>query len=313
MRRLPALLVAAALLGGCSLGDSEPVAVTSPSPTPNIGATFRAAAIDTDAARSARYELTTMTNVNGEDVVFTGEGVFDWAADRAQTTYDVPVGKVLQRLIGEDMYLVLPQQPKVFFKLKTSDVASSPVGGTVDPTAQLHMLAAVEKAEVVGEAEVRGVPTTHYRGTYDVARAIKGAQGLQQPALRSLLGLGAGVKSASYDVFLDEDGLLRRLEQTVQIPASEATANQEMAVRTTLELYDFGLKVSVASPEAAAIRDGAPLLQALRSALPKPKPLPSPPASGQPVPSGSAVPEPAAPKPAASKPAVPSVVPTPAP
>ena len=301
-RRLPALLVAAVLLGGCSMGDADPVAVTSPSPGPSITDTFRAAAVDTDAQGSARYELTTATNVNGEDVVFTGEGVFDWAGDRGQTTYDVPVGKVLQRLIGPDMYLVLPQQPKVFFKLKTSDVASSPVGGTVDPSAQLHMLAAVEKAEKVGEEEIRGVPTTHYRGTYDVARAIKGARGLQQPALRSLLGLGAGMKSASYDVFLDEDGLLRRLQQTVEIPASAATANQELTVQTTLELYDFGLTVSVPAPEAAAIRDGAPLLQALRTAIPKPSPLPNPPASGQPVPSTPAVPTPP----------VASVVPTPA-
>lgn len=290
-RRLSALLLAAALLSGCSLGDDEPVAASSPAPSPNIGATFRAAAIDTDAAGSARYVLTTSTNVNGQDVVFTGEGVYDWAKDLGQTSYDVPVGKVLQRLIGPDLYLALPQQPGVFFKLKTSDVASSPVGGSVDPSAQLHMLAAVEEAEVVGEQDVRGVPTTHYRGSYDVARAIKGARGLQQPALRSLLGLGADAKSASYDVFLDEDGLLRRLEQTVDIPASPATANQELSVRTTLELFDFGLTVAVPAPEAGAVRDGAPLLDALRTALPKPSPLPSPvpSVSVPPVPAASAV------------------------
>ena len=289
-RRLPALLLAAVLLGGCSLGDGDPVAATSPSPTPNIGATFRAAAIDTDAAGSARYVLTTSTTVNGADVVFSGEGVYDWAKDLGQTTYDVPVGEVQQRLIGADLYLALPQQPDVFFKLKTSDVASSPVGGTVDPSAQLHTLAAVEDAEVVGEQEIRGVPTTHYRGTYDVARAIKGARGLQQPALRSLLGLGAGVTSASYDVFLDENGLLRRLEQTVEVPASPSTANQELAVKTTLELYDFGVAVTVPAPAPAAVRDGAPLLAALRSALPKPSPLPSPVPSGSPLPTVTAVP-----------------------
>jgi hypothetical protein len=281
MRRpLSALLVGAVLLTGCSLGAAdEPVAAGSPSPDLNVGATFRAAAADTDAAASSRYTLTTATTVNGTEVVFSGEGIYDWATDTGQTTYDVPVGKVLQRLLGPDLYLALPQQPEVYFKLKTADVATSPVGGTIDPSAQLHLLAAVEQAEVVGEEEVRGEPTTHYRGTYDVARALRGARGVQQPALRSLLGVAATADEASYDVFLDEQGLLRRLQQTVEVPASTATAGQELTVTTTLELYDFGIEVTVRPPAGADVRDGAPLLAALRAALPKPSPQPSPAAS----------------------------------
>ena len=278
---------AVALLAGCSGATDPEPAATSAEPV-NVGALFRQAAVDTDAAGSGRYVLITTTKVNDVDVTFSGEGIYDWSADLGQTTYDIPVGKVLQRLLGPDLFLALPQQPKVFFKLKTSDVANSPVGGTVDPSAQLHLLAAVETAEAVGEEEVRGEPTTHYRGTYDVARAIRGGRGVQQPALTSLLGVAKDMKEASYDVFLDEDGLLRRLQQTVEVPASDATGGQELAVTTTLELYDFGIEVKVVPPAASAVRDGAPLLAALRKALPAPSPKPS----GTPTPTATPKPTP---------------------
>jgi len=255
--------VTLALLVGCTAGDEGPVAAPSPSgPTPPQ--LVRAAALTTDLEGSSRYTLTTATTVNGAEVVLTGEGMFDWTADRGETTYDVPVGTVLQRLLGPDLYLSLPQQPKVFFKLKTADVAASPVGGTVEPTAQLHTLAAVAAAEVVGQEEVRGEPTTHYRGTYDVARALRGARGLQQAALRSSLGAASSVTEAPYDVYLDDDGRLRRLQQTVEVPIAAADGEESaLTVTTTLELYDFGIDVMVVPP-AADRRRAAPRPAAAR-------------------------------------------------
>ncbi|MBW3652107.1 MAG: hypothetical protein KY433_00665 [Actinobacteria bacterium] len=62
-----------------------------------------------------------------------------------------------------------------------------------------------------------------------------------------------------FDVFVGDDGLLRRLQQTVEVPS----AGQTLTVTTTLELYDFGIDVKVLPPPAAAQRDGAPLLAAL--------------------------------------------------
>lgn len=289
--RRPSALAAAsaaavALLAGCSSEPAAPAAAPSPSGPPAVSL-VRAAAAETDGQSTARYTLTTATTVNGAEVVFKGEGVYDWARDTGQTTYQTPVGTVQQRLVGPDLFLVLPQQPGVFFKLKTADVAASPVGGTVDPTAQLHTLAAVADAEVVGEEEVRGERTTRYRGTYDVARALRGARGLQRTALRSSLGAASGVPTAPYDVFLDEAGRLRRLAQTVEVPSG----GQTLTVTTTLELYDFGLPVIVVSPPGAKQKDGAPLLAALRKALPQPsaspRPAPSRAVPSAPVPSPS--------------------------
>jgi hypothetical protein len=282
-RRLSAAVAAGAavaVLTGCAGAPEEPVAevTSSPSPEPpNLVEVFRAAAVDTEAARASRYTLTTATTVNGTEVVFSGEGIYDWTTETGRVTYEVPAGEVQQRVLGAHLYLALPQQPDVFFDLPTADVAASPVGGTIEPTAQLHMLAAVTEAEVVGRQQVRGTPTTQYRGTYDMPRALRGAQGLQQPALRSLLGPAAGAATAPYDVFIGDDGLLRRLQQTIEVPPSPDTGGQTLTVTTTLDLYDFGIDVRVGRPADKAVRDGKPILEALRQALPQPSPVPSPP------------------------------------
>lgn len=296
-RRLSTLLAGgmAALLVGCSGGSGETQAAPSPTPeAPAPAAVVRSAAMQTDGMQSARYVLTTSTTKDDAEIVFMGAGIYDWSTDTGQTTYDVPVGTVQQRLVGPDLYLSLPQQPGAFFKLKVADVATTPLGGTVDPSAQLHMLAAVGDAEVVGQEEVRGVETTHYRGSYDVARALRGARGLQQAALRSSLGSAADVPEATYDVFLDDAGRLRKLTQTVEVAATAARGGSPATVKTTLELYDFGITVKVMAPPGDKVRDGAPLLTALRQVLSTPQAAAKP----------SAVPQPPAPSVLPSPPAV---------
>jgi hypothetical protein len=295
--RLSVLLAGAtaALLVGCSDGGGDTSAAPSPTPEPPApAAVVRSAAMQTDGMMSSRYVLSTSTEQDDAEVVFMGEGIYDWSTDTGQTTYDVPVGTVQQRLVGPDLYLSLPQQPGAFFRLKVADVAATPLGGTVDPSAQLHMLAAVADAEVVGEEEVRGVQTTHYRGSYDVARALRGARGLQQTALRSSLGAAADVSEATYDVFLDDAGRLRKLTQTVDVPATAERGGTPATVTTTLELYDFGITVKVMAPPGDKVRDGSPLLAALRQVMSTPV--------GAPQPAASAVPRP---------PAAPSVLPSP--
>lgn len=288
-RRLSALLVAgvlAALAAGCAPDADAPQAAPSPS-GPGALALLRAAASATELQGSARYVLSTATRINDQDVVLSGEGVFDWKALKGRTTYVIPVGKVEQRLLGGTLFFVLPQQAGVFFSIPTADVALTPLGGTVSPTAQLAALASVTEAEVVGQEEVRDVPTTHYRGTYDVPAALQRAQGLQRHALRSSLGAAVDLPEMPFEAFLDEDGLLRRLTQTVEVPASPTTNGQVLTVTTTLELYEFGLDVIVPGPPGAAIRDGAPLLVALRSALPTPTPAPAPAPAPVPAPTAT--------------------------
>ncbi|CAN5177315.1 hypothetical protein BH24ACT10_BH24ACT10_18290 [soil metagenome] len=288
--RLSGPLVAGALIAlvaGCAQDAAEPQSAPSSS-GPAATSLLRAAASATELQGSARYLLSTATRIDDQDVVLSGEGVYDWMALKGRTTYVVPAGAVEQRLLAGTVFFVLPQQPGVFFSVPTAEVALTPLGGTVSPTAQLSALASVTEAEVVGEQEVRDVPTTHYRGSYDVPAALQRGQGVQRHALRSSLGAAVDLPEIPLEAFLDEDGLLRRLTQTVEVPASQTTNGQVLTVTTTLELYEFGLEVVVPGPPAAAIRDGAQLLAALRTVLPvpaaAPAPLPSGPAAAVPTP-----------------------------
>lgn len=284
--RLPALLVAGMLwlLVGCGAGPGGREPASTPSGTAEALSAVRDAAAQTDAEGSARYVLSTATRVGGQDVVLAGDGAYDWGTGKGRTTYEIPGGRVEQRLLGDSVFFVLPQQPGVFFRVPTAQVAATPIGGTVDPTAQLLALAAADSAERLGEQQVRGEPTTHYRGRYDLARAVELAEGTQRDALRSSLGAAAGVAPVPFDAYVDDDGRLRRLTQTVEVPTSPPVDGEALSVTTTLELYDFGTDVVVPGPPADMIRDGAPLLAALRTALPGATEPATPPAGASPSP-----------------------------
>jgi hypothetical protein len=268
----------------------------------------RGAAATTEQAGSARYLLSTATRVDDSEVVLSGEGVYDWRAGKGRTTYEIPVGRVEQRRLGDNLFFVLPQQAGVFFRIPAAELATTALGGTVEPIAALKTLSAVTRAERVDdEVEVRGEPTTHYRGTYDVAQAVEATTGLQREALRSALGAAAAVPQPTYDVFLDDEGRLRRLTQSVEVPSSPDTG-ELITVTTTLELYEFGLRVIVPGPPGPMIRDGAPLLAALKAALPSSRPPPTPASRPPGSPGASPVASPGA---GASSSAVPSPAPGP--
>ena len=289
---LVAVAVALGLTGGCTDAPERPRSAPSPA-GPSAVSLVRDAATTTELAGSARYLLSTATRVGGQEVVLAGEGAYDWRAGKGRTTYEIPVGRVEQRRLGGDLFLVLPQQAGVFFRIPAAELATTALGGTVEPIAALQTLSAVTQAERVDdEQDVRGEATTHYRGTYDVAQAVQATTGLQREALRSALGAAAAVPQPTYDVFLDDQGRLRRLTQSVEVPSSPDTG-ELITVTTTLELYDFGLRVVVPGPPGPMIRDGAPLLAALKAALPssRPPPVPATPSASAPA---SAPPSPGA-------------------
>jgi hypothetical protein len=93
----------------------------------------------------------------------------------------------------------------------------------------------------VGSQRVRGVPTTHYTATIDLAKALaaEGADsGAAQKAITQL-----GVSELPVDVWVDSHDLVRRLQITV----GAATVHMRM----NLELFDFGATPAVSAPPAS--------------------------------------------------------------
>lgn len=271
-RRLSALVLGTALLAGCGGGgDGGAKAKAGPAADTLVAAS----AAKSSGAGSSKISLISATKVNGTDVAFSGDGTYDYVKKSGQLSFKVPGadgsassgGTIEERILGDALYLQLPQQPTVFYKLKLSDVAGTSLGGSTDPTASLAALQAVSDVKEVGKEKVRDADTTHYAGTYDVKKAVALAQGSAKTVLQSVLR-GADLATVPFDAYLDGEGRLVKFVQKVELPAIAATGGKPVTSETTLELYDFGTDVAVVAPPAASVRDGAPLLAALKSASP---------------------------------------------
>lgn len=129
--------------------------------------------------------------------------------------------------------------------------ASAPAPGrsVYDPFALLEVLrGATDDAEPDGHGEVGGVPTTRYSATVRLDDALALAPGSRRAALQGQLDqLGGGEAPIPVEVWVDEGGLPRRLSMTFAEPSSEGT-DEGVTAAVTIELFDYGLPVSILVP-----------------------------------------------------------------
>lgn len=264
MRRTLALAVSVlALVAGCGEGAKAPAGSLSADPV----AVLRATAAKTAAAGSSKLALANRTTIAGSAVTFSGEGSFAYGAREGEFTFTIggapgmPATTLTERITGGALYLQLAGQPG-FYKIALADLVGTSLAETSDPTSSLQALAGVsDGVEKVGTEKLRGTPTTHYRGTIDVAKALAQLQGLAKQLAQSTLSK-SGVKLLPFDAYVDDQGRMRKMVQNLTLTIK----GQQATVQTSIEMYDFGTAVSVELPPAAEIHDGTPLLQALKSA-----------------------------------------------
>jgi hypothetical protein len=131
-----------------------------------------------------------------------------------------------------------------------------------DPRALLDFLKGVSgEIETVGSDELRGVTTTHYRATVDLRDYEQLAPPGQRKELRDMLGdlvREAGLTEMPFDVWLDDDGYVRKMETSFS--ASPEGVSGAVEASMVLELYDYGADVGIVPPPAADVAD----LSALR-------------------------------------------------
>ena len=229
-------------------------------------AAIAAAVQQSEKVSSSRFSLTSTTAFNGQTVEFGAEGAFDYASTSGELTFTLPGngGELRQRVLGDSLYLELPNEPGVFYELKLSDLVDTSLAGASDPTAGLKALEGVsDDVTEVGSEQVRGEQTTHYRGTLDVRKSLDAVQGPLRAVLDQALA-GSDVQDVPFDAYIDDEGRLRRLDQTLTID-NPAKQGESVEITTQLELYDFGVDVSVEKPPAGMIRDGAPILEAFKA------------------------------------------------
>lgn len=231
------------------------------------------AATKTGAAESMRIEMS-MTTVSPEfgskPVTFKTTGVL--SRGRSAMTMRMPaiegmeLGQIEVRSIGSVMYMRMPflqaaaPQLKPWIKVDLREVGKSvgldldalmQLSNQTDPTTALDYLRAAGKVEELGDATVRGVKTTRYKGSIDLelyAKQIekKGGGKAAASAIRKVIEL-AGTSTMPVELWIDDDSLVRRMVWEQAVAAAGQTAT---TVKARMDLFDYGVAVKVVTPPA---------------------------------------------------------------
>jgi hypothetical protein len=238
------------------------------------------AATKTVESGSSRVEFAIAVKAAGQSVDMTGSGRFDYRHPRGAVTYRMQLpglGNVSMemRMVGTKLYLRLPQEVvgpalpngKPWFgldldkSLERAGLGSLGFTQQQDPAQTLQYLrAASSGVKESGSATVRGVETTRYVGRLDFRKALDaGLDRLKLPAaerqrarqgMQRMLGQ-LGAKGMPFEVFVDDDGLLRRLTMDM----SMQVMGQPMSTKVSMDYFDFGVDVDVQAPPARDVTD----------------------------------------------------------
>ena len=275
MKRLLALLpllAAALVLSGCGSKDAltlDPVAEAA-SKTTNAG--------------SSRVSFESTIWLLGKEVSFNAEGLYDYERSRGSLTMDMSalmpgmsgLGAFELRQLDSTLYMRMPALPGAFLPEGKQwlsldlDAALDKAGfGGLDPAnlqqqdpSQFLNLLRASSVEVreAGYDTVRGTDVTRYTAKLDLRKSVDASldqlelSDEQEAALRRAaeqLADQVGTKTIPVEVFVDDDGRLRRLNMDL----SMTVQGQRLALEQTVDYYDFGIEVDVDAPPASQVYD----------------------------------------------------------
>lgn len=260
----PVLVLA---LGACAADDTTPTSAEA-SKAPSSASPSPAAEGETEAADVAAEDVGTGGSWDSESLVpamlaaveeaqtthFTmvtdavgatmrAEGDMVWAGDKPDMAMVMDgqamgVSRMELRMVDGVVYLSMPPMtPRGKFMAIDPEDSSSPLSGMLDGMQGLGPAQSfeafeqgLERLEFVGEETVAGEDLEHYRLTLDLVTVLE-TQGLA--GLADTPGLP---KTVDYDLWLDDEALMRRMETDV------------MDTLTTMEMSQWGEPVTVRAP-----------------------------------------------------------------
>jgi hypothetical protein len=140
---------------------------------------------------------------------------------------------------------------------------------TIDPAGQLKALRAAKGMQEVGKEEIAGASTTHYRGTFKASDFIKGLPAADrkaaEEAFKALEDVPGGREALDQaiptEMWIDDEGVVRRMRQSQQLPAAGGTQGGKFDV--TYELRDFGAAFPGGRPADDEVFDATEALTGL--------------------------------------------------
>lgn len=264
-----ALLGSAGLLGataltGCGSGDDGDQGSRSAgedsakSPAQVVQATNG----KTSKAGSAQVKVVTTASSGGSSETVEGAGVMDFGDGKSRIELGQEGQRIEQRIVDKVLYQKPPKGSgglpagKAWMKIdlkRLQDAGGSGGGGVSDPADSFAYTKSLSEKDVkkVGQEQVGGVKTTHYRVAVDVDKLAKGSPE-QRKMLRQQLG-----DSLPMDLWIDGKGLTRRQQMVLSMTGeggggtSKASAGEKVKAKVVMDFSDFGTDVAVEAPEAS--------------------------------------------------------------
>ncbi|MEU0257246.1 hypothetical protein ABZ299_33320 [Streptomyces sp. NPDC006184] len=202
----------------------------------------------------------------GTRVTIRGRGVYDYRRrlgrltvmlpeDPAGTSEHRPITELLApgALFMKNRGAGVPADKWVRVDSATLSDGNLVTGGATDPYAAAEVLRGTRQAVFVGRTRVGGTAVRHYRGIADLARAARSASAGNAASLAAA-AKGFATAAVPFDVYLDDQGRIRKLRQRFSFVNGRRKAT--VAVASTLLLYDFGVPAEVRLPAPADIYTG---------------------------------------------------------
>lgn len=267
MSRITAALVALllVLLAGC--GAQEASAQERIAQAPAV----------TQQERSARMSMEMAMTGGGQDITLTAQGGVDFANERSSMTISMgqevaEAGFDEMRIVtdGTTLYMQMPNAqdlglPTAWVKMDLDEMAGMQGLGELqqmgnDPTKSMEMLQGVsDDVTEVGTEDVRGEPTTHYRATIDMEKALDQVPEDARPFVQQQMEV-LGTTTLPIEVWIDDAGRLRRQRVDMDLSAMGGSPpGAPTSVYTTVEMFDFGAQVQAEPPPADEVTDFADL------------------------------------------------------
>ncbi len=172
------------------------------------------------------------------------------------------IGEFEVRAIGDKAYMRIGLFsslgiPTPWVSLTTdeaSEIASGFGANTADPMGTLPVFYHADAdVEVIGQEQVRGVDTTHFRISADVEKLLALADPEQADELRNTSGFPAdGV--LPIDMWIGDDGFVRRFSYKVDGGSSPDAGFESLEM--VWEIFDYGEPITVIAPPANQVTDG---------------------------------------------------------
>jgi len=235
------------------------------------------AAERTDSAAGARltFEAIYSSPASTRRIVMSGHGVYNGRTGRSRATMNVPesLQPIEMEAVGDRRSVFLrsslisnglpPGKEWMGIEPLLGQSDETALGGSSNPKSQLEMLRSVGgNVETVGQQNVQGLPTTQYRGSFDLQDFAdfldregkkEAAQEYEQLAKEMPSEIGV-------EAWIDPNGLVRQSKMVLTLPTGAGQPAITMDMR--FDFFDFGITPAVRVPSPNKVFDATPLARA---------------------------------------------------